>query len=97
MDEKPDKPNSMLTHQPLPYLVRLREAIGGNDDLAPTIREERVVAYSLMEALLQATFQAGGTGVDDSRYRVEFIGPDLEAYGVLFADSFALALARRKG
>lgn len=83
-DKKPAA--DLWTHAPLPYIVYLRETLANNDDTVPTFREERVIGYSIMEALLSAVMQAGGTSMDDSRFRVERIGPDLPAFYALIAN-----------
>lgn len=87
--------HDIFTHEPLPYVVRLRETLAGDDDAVPQIREERVTAYSVMEAMLQAIFLAGGTGVEDSRYRVESIGLDLPAYIALVRETAAMVVGIR--
>lgn len=73
-----NKPLDPWTHAPLPYIVKVRTTL--TDDSAPQITEHRVTAYSFMEALIQATMEVGGFGLNDARYQVESISPDLEKY-----------------
>jgi hypothetical protein len=79
-DKRPERPaGNNSTHDPLPYLVRLRISL--TDDAVPEIREFKVVGYSLMEATMQAFFEATGSSViDDAKIKVEFVGPDEPAY-----------------
>lgn len=51
----------MLTHLPLPYVVRIR--LVSSEDTVPDVRELHVVAYSVFEAMLQGLFEAGATGI----------------------------------
>lgn len=85
-DEDKDKPkvDRIWVHDPLPYIVRLRETL--NEDSVPTVNEYRVVAYSIFEAMVQATTRAGGRGIDDIRYKIEDIYPDLEEYFRMITD-----------
>lgn len=79
---------AIWSHRPLPYIVRVRVTL--TDDSVPTVCEERVVAYSIMEAIVQAVARTGWMGVDDTRYRVEDIAPDLVAYtAILIAERLA--------
>jgi len=75
MSEKKTDP---FTHEPLPYVVRLRVVL--SQDSIPEIREYKIVAYSIMEAMLSALFQAGGTEIDGVKYAVEDIQPDIPEY-----------------
>lgn len=68
----------MMTHAPLPYVVRVR--LVRDDDAAPEVREIRLTAYSVLEAMLQATIEAGGSTFDDSKVKVEHITPDVPAF-----------------
>lgn len=79
------------THQPLPYVVRLR--ITADEDSAPRVEEFRVTAYSIIEAMMQANFLAGGSGVsgESDKYKVEEIMPDMPAYLAMFVANSALA------
>lgn len=74
---------SMFTHEPLPYVVRLRETMG--DDTMPVSHEERLVAYSVYEAMMQAIFQAGGHAPSETRFTIESIEPDVPAYYAMLA------------
>ena len=72
------KSGDAFTHQPLPYIVRIR--IIQNDDVVPEIQEFHIVAYSIIEAMIAGCFQAGGRGLEDSRLKVEDIKPDIVEY-----------------
>lgn len=63
--------------EPLPYIIRLRTVT--NDDAPSVVVEEKIIAYSAMEACMQAAMMATGRGVDGN-VKVEFIGPDVEAW-----------------
>lgn len=78
-----------MMHAPLPYLVTARVVL--SDDAPPETRTISVIAYSLMEAMLQATQQLG-TGFDDARVKVERIEPDIAAYSIM-AGKIRAALA----
>jgi hypothetical protein len=67
-----------FTHEPLPYVITLRSTL--DDDAPPTVREFKVTAYSLFEAVIQATVEAGGSGLADEKHKAERIAPDLDAY-----------------
>jgi hypothetical protein len=81
-DSKQERPSgNTTTHDPLPYVVRLRIAM--TDDAVPEVRELHVTAYSIHEAWMQAVLEATGSGVVDiatTKVQVEFIGPDEPAY-----------------
>jgi hypothetical protein len=83
-DRKQERPGGNAnTHDPLPYLVRLRIAL--TDDAVPEIREVKVTAYSLSEAWMQAFFEITGNGMVDpanTKVQIEFIGPDEPAYWI---------------
>jgi hypothetical protein len=70
--------DGMYTHHPLPYAVTVRSTV--DEDSAPTVRTFTVTAYSLMEALIQASFEAGGTGLEDQKHHIERVEPDLPAF-----------------
>lgn len=89
----PTEPGGMFTHMPLPYIVRVR--IVSDDDAAPTVREVRTTAYSVFEALMQVTFEAGGSEFNDAKVKVEEVKPDVAAYRTLFMGEIAAALARQ--
>jgi len=61
-------------HSPLPYVVRLRVAM--DEDSVPEVSEFHVTAYSIFEAMMQATLQAGGQVLDGTKIRVEDVRPD---------------------
>lgn len=89
-DAKPD----VMTHEPLPYRVVVREKIAGDDDAVPIAHEWRGPAYSVLEAMLQGMIAAGGRGdVDESRFTVEEIGPDMPAYLAMIAERMGSATA----
>lgn len=68
-----------LSHEPLPYVVTVRVAL--DDDHAPELRQIKLVAYSVIEAMVQASIIAGGSiGHEDARVKVERIDADVEAY-----------------
>lgn len=69
-------------HIPLPYVVQLRGQL--DDDSPPFTRVYRGQAYSLFEAVLQAIFEAGGAGLEDIRFNVESVGPDMNEYMRIF-------------
>lgn len=77
-DEQKLPSESVFVHEPLPYVVRLRSTL--TDDAIPEERDFHVVAYGIFEALLQATFEAGGTGIEDARHRAVSISADVPAY-----------------
>ena len=82
MSSDPERPASnsgdSLVHAPLPYLVRVRVVV--DDDRPPEMRTIALTAYSMLEAMLQASLEAGGSGANDPRVTVEQIMPDLVAY-----------------
>lgn len=95
MDD-PKEPSSSLVHPPLPYMARVR--VVADDDSVPQVREVHVVAYSVIEAAMQAITEVGGTSVlSDEKYRVESIGPDLAAYARLFGNVLSSALLKKAG
>lgn len=77
-DYKPAAPSNMFVHEPLPYTVRLREML--SEDSIPSTREFNIVAYSVFEAWIQAVAEAGGTGIEDAKYKLEHIGPNVPHY-----------------
>ena len=82
--------NDMMTHEPLPYLVRVRQVT--DEDSPPVVSEHTITAYSLLEAMLQATINAGGSGLDDSKIKVESVEPDLAAWAKLAAERAVKAM-----
>jgi hypothetical protein len=93
-DEDRKAMGDMWTHQPLPYVVRLR--ITADEDSAPRVQEFKVTAYSIIEAMMQANFLAGGSGIDGEKYKVEEITPDMPAYLAMFVANQALAAKVRR-
>ena len=81
-DEKPREPDSMTSHRPHPYAVRVR--VTESEDTVPRVHEYRGIAYSVFEAVMQATFEAGAKEIDGVKCKVEAVGPDLEAYVRMF-------------
>ena len=76
-------PEYGMTHPPLPYLVTIRSVT--DDDSAPRVMTYKVVAYSILEAIIAATVEAGGSGiVDKDKHQVLYVHPDLETYGKMF-------------
>lgn len=68
-----------FSHQPLPYVVTARVVV--SDDLPPEQHEIRLWAYSIFEAMLQASIQLGGrAGLEDGKVKVERIAPDVDAF-----------------
>lgn len=67
----------ILTHAPLPYIVKARVVV--SEDAPAESREVRLFAYSVLEAMMQASQELGG-GFDDARVKVERIEPDVEGY-----------------
>jgi hypothetical protein len=79
----------MFCHGPMPYVVEMRLTL--TDDEAPRSETWRGYAYSLLEAMLQASMAVGGKGVSDERVKVIFIGPDLVTYVTdLVANTYGL-------
>jgi hypothetical protein len=64
-------------HAPLPYVVVLR--VAATEDEEPVTSTHRLRAYSVIEALLQASMQATGHYAE-GKVTVESIAPDVEAY-----------------
>lgn len=81
-DEKPQKPSDTFTHPPLPYVVTLRTA--ADDDSPARTVDYHLMAYGVMEAILQAIFQAGGSGLEGEKHKVEKVEPDMKEYARLF-------------
>lgn len=83
-DEKPPEKSAadMWTHAPLPYVARIRVSRG--DDEAPLLDEVRFDAYSIFEAMVQASMAGGGayspTGLGDSKVTIEHLAPDVPEY-----------------
>jgi hypothetical protein len=79
-DDRQERPSgNSNTHDPLPYIIRLRITI--DEDQPSEVREFKVTAYSLMEALFQANFEAMGSSIiDNAKVKVEFIAPHEEEY-----------------
>lgn len=95
-DKQPSLAGNRDTHDPLPYLVRLRVAL--TDDAVPEIQEIRVVAYSLSEAMMQAFIAVTGNGVIDSKVRVESIAPDEPEYWTrMLGNTIARFVANLRG
>lgn len=79
--KKPDLPGGdMWIHSPLPYVVRVRETLGGDPDTVPLEHDVRLTAYSVLEAMVQSTMALGASGIDDSRYKVIGVEPDVPAF-----------------
>lgn len=74
----------MMT-EPLPYFVKLRTV--SSDDAQPVITEVRCLAYSPLDACVQAMVQTLGFGHQDSdKCKIENVGPDLETWRRMRAD-----------
>lgn len=71
-----------FTHAPLPYVARVRCSF--DDDSPLEVREVRVTAYSILEAILQAGMECGGEGPADQRVRVVGIEPDVREWARRF-------------
>lgn len=80
MSRDPNNPSGgdSFTHMPLPYLVHVDVSLG--DDTAPVRRSVAVVAYSMVEAMLQAGQLVGAEGIDSAQVQVRTVEPDVEAY-----------------
>ena len=76
-----DRAHDAFTHGPLPYIIRLRVSI--DDDAPPQIREFHITAYSVIEAVFQAIFEAGGTELNDAKTMVDSVRPDEPAFYAL--------------
>lgn len=75
-DVESKKDSNMWVHHPLPYVIRARVMV--NDDTPQEQRELRpVYAYSIIEAMFQACILLGGTGMEDAKIKIDYIGPDL--------------------
>lgn len=77
----PQAQNSIWVHEPLPYTVRVRSILDA--DAPPVIREFKITAYSAFEAWVQAVVEAGGSGLEDMRHKVEHITPDVTTFKAL--------------
>ena len=87
-DEKEPSRHSNGTHAPLPYVVRLRFA--EDEDKGAVPYEWRGAAYSLMEAVTQALFEASGSmDVKAESVRIEKVGPDIEGYADIIREMVA--------
>ena len=72
-----DLKGNFWQHMPLPYVVRVRATL--SDDAPPVTAEYHLWAYSVMEAGIEASYEACGA-IDQARVVVEHIEPDLSAY-----------------
>lgn len=73
------RPDDLMVHMPLPYVVRLR--VAHSDDAKPETVTERVVAYSILDAMMQASLRVRGmSGLAEGQAVVEDITPDTEAW-----------------
>lgn len=82
-DQKPPKePSNVLVHMPLPYLVTARVVV--SEDAAPERHVVKLNAYGVLEAVLQASYQLGGSGFEDSKVKIESIEPDIPAFAKMF-------------
>ncbi len=91
MADSSNRGDSIFIHEPLPYVVRVRSVL--SEDEPPEVRTFRMFAYSVLEAVIQATFMAGGNGLEDARHRIEAIEPDLAEY-IRFVTARALEAAK---
>lgn len=89
-DKRPSEPGGMVTHLPLPYMVRAR--VVADDDAPPQVREFRVVAYSVFEAMMQVCVEAGSVSLDDAKVKIEEIKPDEQAYRTMFYGEIQAAM-----
>ena len=79
MTEDPKKTESMLTHEPLPYIIVLKATLG--DDAVPVTSEWRGYGYSLLEAMMSAMSEVTGVaGQDESKVRIVSAVPDIAAW-----------------
>ena len=76
--KRPTNQGDMFVHHPLPYIVKLHVSLG--DDTVPHERTWEGYAYSILEAVFQATTSVGGSGFGDERIKVVDMAPDLLAY-----------------
>jgi hypothetical protein len=83
----------ILTHRPLPYVVVVRTVT--DDDAPPQTSVIRVRAYSILEAMIQATTNlSGGYRVgSDSKAEIISIEPDMPAFFAQAAEDLATAKA----
>jgi hypothetical protein len=94
-DYVPNAANSIWVHEPLPYIVRVRSTL--TDDASPTTREFNVIAYSVMEAYMQAVIEAGGIGLDDMKHKVESVWPSVAHFKAwVLAAAFSKTLKEQK-
>lgn len=92
MADEPKTGGDIHMHAPLPYRVVLRASV--SDDSAPERFEKRVVAYSLMEAMMQAIMEATGAAPETGKYQVESIAPDVPAWREMTAEALRQAVKR---
>ena len=91
--KKPNEPGTMFTHLPLPYVVTARVIV--SDDAPPAEHVIHLTAYSMFEAMFQASISLGGTGgLEDAKVKVEKIEPDVPEYQRVFIGYLALAVLR---
>lgn len=76
MSEEPKKKADIYQHDPLPYVVALR--IGLDEDAPTSDYEWRGYAYSIFEAMMQATI--GATGDANGSVRIVSILPDIAEF-----------------
>lgn len=82
-EKRPSEPGTMFTHLPLPYVVHVRVMM--SEDAFPETHIVRLMAYSIFEAMCQASQQlGGGTILDDAKVKIERIEPDVPEYQRIF-------------
>lgn len=77
MSDKP-KVDTLFVHEPLPYVATVK--IVSDEDAPPETREIKTTAYSIFEAMIQASMECGSSGLEDQKIKVTAIAPDLAAY-----------------
>ena len=71
-------PGDIWIHHPLPYIVYARVIV--SEDMASEAHAVRLLAYSSLEAMFQASMQLGASGIDDASVKVERVEPDITAF-----------------
>lgn len=67
--------HDLMTHRPLPYVVHLRAA--ASEDEPPVRHVKHLTAYSLIEAVLQASMEVTGSVDAKQTVIVESVRPDV--------------------
>lgn len=79
MANEAKQPVNIWLHEPVPYIVRVRVVV--DPDRPPEVVVQRLVAYSVIEAVYQAIVMTTGlVDIEAHKIHVEDIRPDLPAY-----------------